>query len=265
MEFLLMQLKEHGVVATIFAVSGEPPGWNSQSAAFAEGVKAEKPGTTIRYAVIGPAAYSDAAGGKRVTESVIAAGADIIFGQGDGASFGMIEAAETNKATDGGKVWFIDVIGDKSSIEALKGALTRFEWPETRRDIASALARLGDPSGMPILLAGLDHKDDLLRESFFDETGMVGSSVWRISAISVSMRPSRSAKSRRRKLAHCAALHTWPCARGCGLTTKKSMSSSSSRRVWLMYLRCWRTRNSCSSKYSRTIVSLTADTALVGG
>ena len=66
--------------------------------------------------MIGPAAYADAAGGKRVTESVIAAGADVIFGQGDGSSFGMIEAVENARA-DGGEVWFIDVIGDKTSID----------------------------------------------------------------------------------------------------------------------------------------------------
>lgn len=98
-------------------VSGEPPSWNSQSAGFAQGVKAENPDVKILYAVIGPAAYSDAAGGNRVTTSVIAAGADIIFGQGNGSSFGMIQAVETNKAVDGGKVLFIDVIGDKSSID----------------------------------------------------------------------------------------------------------------------------------------------------
>lgn len=98
-------------------VSGEPPSWNSQSAAFAEGVKAESGDVKLIYAVIGPAAYSDAAGGKRVTESVIAAGADIIFGQGNGSSFGMLQAVETTKAADGGKVMFIDVIGDKTSID----------------------------------------------------------------------------------------------------------------------------------------------------
>ncbi len=97
-------------------VSGEPPSWNSQSAAFAQGVKAESPDVKITYAVIGPAAYSDAAGGRRVTESVIAAGADIIFGQGNGSSFGMLQAVETAKAADGGKVLFIDVIGDKTSV-----------------------------------------------------------------------------------------------------------------------------------------------------
>ncbi|MFS2222348.1 BMP family ABC transporter substrate-binding protein [Pantoea sp. B65] len=98
-------------------VSGEPPSWNAQSNAFIRGARATKADVKIRYAVIGPAAYSDAAGGKRVTASVIAAGADIIFGQGNGSSFGMLQAVETAKAPDGGKVWFIDVIGDKSKID----------------------------------------------------------------------------------------------------------------------------------------------------
>lgn len=98
-------------------VSGEPPSWNAQSAGFALGVKAQNEEAKIVYAVIGPAAYADAAGGRRVTESVIAAGADIIFGQGNGSSFGMIQAVETTPATDGGKAWFIDVIGDKSSLD----------------------------------------------------------------------------------------------------------------------------------------------------
>ncbi|MFK4822980.1 BMP family protein [Ochrobactrum quorumnocens] len=98
-------------------VSGEPPSWNNMSVAFAQGVKAENPGVEVRYAVIGPAAYADAAGGKRVAETVIASGADIIFGQGNGSSFGMLQAVETTPATDGGKAYFIDVIGDKTSID----------------------------------------------------------------------------------------------------------------------------------------------------
>ncbi len=98
-------------------VSGEPPAWNAQSSAFILGARAARPDIHIRYAVIGPAAYSDATGGKRVTSSVIAAGADIIFGQGNGSSFGMLQAVETTPAPDGGKVYFIDVIGDKSSID----------------------------------------------------------------------------------------------------------------------------------------------------
>lgn len=112
---LAAKMTRGGTVGIV--VSGEPPSWNAQSAAFAEGVKATKADAVIRYAVIGPAAYSDAAGGKRVTESLIAAGADIIFGQGNGSSFGMLQAVETTKATDGGKVFFIDVIGDKTPID----------------------------------------------------------------------------------------------------------------------------------------------------
>ena len=112
---LAVKMSRTGTVGIV--VSGEPPSWNSQSAGFALGVKAEKPDTKIIYAVIGPAAYADAAGGRRVTESVIAAGADVIFGQGNGSSFGMIQAVETTKAVDGGKAWFIDVIGDKSSLD----------------------------------------------------------------------------------------------------------------------------------------------------
>ena len=98
-------------------VSGEPPSWNSQSAAFAQGVHATDAALHIVYAVIGPAAYADAAGGRRVAESVIGAGADVIFGQGDGSSFGMLQAVETHRSTQGGTVWFIDVIGDKSPVD----------------------------------------------------------------------------------------------------------------------------------------------------
>lgn len=103
-----------GTVAII--VSGEPPTWNFMTVGFAEGLHASKPDATLLYSVIGEAAYDDVSGAKRVTEQALTAGADIIFGMGDGASFGMIQAvAEHNDAAgDGGqKAWFIDVIGDK--------------------------------------------------------------------------------------------------------------------------------------------------------
>ena len=116
---LAAKMTKTGTVGIV--VSAEPIPFNSQSAAFAQGVKAEKPDTKILYAVIGPAAYSDAAGGRRVTETVIGAGADVIFGQGDGSSFGMLQATETAKSAKGDTVWFIDIIGDKSKID--KGTL----------------------------------------------------------------------------------------------------------------------------------------------
>ncbi len=113
---LAARMTKTGTVGIV--VSAEVPDWNSQSAGFVQGAKAEKPDIKIRYAVIGPAAYSDAAGARRVAASVISSGADVIFGQGDGASFGMIQAVETVPAPAGaGTVWFIDVVGDKSSID----------------------------------------------------------------------------------------------------------------------------------------------------
>lgn len=96
-------------------VSGEPPTWNYMTVGFAEGLKASNPDAKLIYSVIGQAAYDDAAGASRVTEQQLAAGADIIFGMGDGASFGMIEAIRNyNKANPDTPAWFIDVIGDKS-------------------------------------------------------------------------------------------------------------------------------------------------------
>jgi len=106
--------------------SGEPPTWNFMTIGFAEGLKAANPDAKLIYSVIGEAAYDDAAGAKRVTESVLAAGADIVFGMGDGASFGMIQAIrEHNEGKPGAEqAKFIDVIGDKSDSEAKDFLLT---------------------------------------------------------------------------------------------------------------------------------------------
>jgi len=154
-------------------VSDEPPSWNSQSAAFAEGVRAERSDITLRYAVIGPAAYSDAAGGRRVTESLIAAGADIIFGQGDGSSFGMLEAVKTTKAVDGGKVYFIDVIGDKSSLDDTGHLLTSVVWNMT--PVFSAMVedlRQGTFGTKPYALSLADDSVHLLK------TGQIPEEQW---------------------------------------------------------------------------------------
>jgi simple sugar transport system substrate-binding protein len=97
--------------------SAEPPTWNRMSAGFAQGLKSSNPKVRLLYNVIGEEAYADAAGGKRNAEAQIAVGADVIFGLGDGASFGMLQACSTKKARDDGKVWFIDVIGDKRMID----------------------------------------------------------------------------------------------------------------------------------------------------
>ncbi|GIW03865.1 MAG: BMP family ABC transporter substrate-binding protein [Thermomicrobiales bacterium] len=107
------KLTKTGTVAVV--VSAEPPTWNYMTVGFAEGLKESNPNAKLLYFVIGEAAYDDAAGAKRVTEQALANGADIVFGMGDGASFGMIEAIrEHNEANPDNKAWFIDVIGDKS-------------------------------------------------------------------------------------------------------------------------------------------------------
>jgi HEAT repeat protein len=59
-------------------------------------------------------------------------------------------------------------LGAQEAVADLATALTRFEWDETRRDIATALAELGDTTGIPLLIAGLDLEDDLVRESYFE-------------------------------------------------------------------------------------------------
>ena len=115
-------------VARLSCVGPAHPPWCTAPAGGSpHGFNPHHDSVNIIYAVIGPAAYGDAAGGRRVTESVISAGADMIFGQGNGSSFGMIQAVETTPAPDGGKVFFIDVIGDKSSLD--KGhLLTSVLW-----------------------------------------------------------------------------------------------------------------------------------------
>jgi simple sugar transport system substrate-binding protein len=107
-------------------VSGEPPTWNYMTVGFAEGLHSVNPEATLLYQVIGEAAYDDAPNAKRVTETVIAAGADIVFGMGDGASFGMIQAInEHNQGLDASEqVRFIDVIGDKSGTDSGQHLLT---------------------------------------------------------------------------------------------------------------------------------------------
>jgi len=95
--------------------SADDTNWRKQSGGFIQGALAAKPDIKFSVAQIGPAGYGDAQGGKTVTQTVIASGADIIFGMGDGSSFGMLDAVETaTPPTGADKVWFIDVIGNKT-------------------------------------------------------------------------------------------------------------------------------------------------------
>ncbi len=63
----------------------------------------------------------------------------------------------------------LGAMGDKSALPKLHGSFDRVRIsPETGRDVAWAMGALGDPYGMSFLLDGLDHRDDLVRESFFE-------------------------------------------------------------------------------------------------
>ena len=113
-------------------VSAADTNWFKQAGGFAAGARSVNKSIKFKFAQIGPAGYADAAGGKRVTSTVIAAGADIVFGMGDGSSFGMMQAVETAKAPKGAKkVYFIDVIGNKSKIDKKGVLLSSVLWDFT--------------------------------------------------------------------------------------------------------------------------------------
>lgn len=105
--------------------SADDTNWNKMSGGFIAGARSVDPEIRILSAQIGQAGYADAAGGKRVTETLIAGGADVIFGMGNGSSFGMLQAVEQN--ADRG-VMFIDVIGDKSSLDRRRVLLSSVIW-----------------------------------------------------------------------------------------------------------------------------------------
>lgn len=56
----------------------------------------------------------------------------------------------------------------REASEALRETLRLWPMSEVRRDLAYALAALGDPEGIPVLIDLLDHPDDLIRESVFE-------------------------------------------------------------------------------------------------
>lgn len=121
------RMSKTGVLGVV--VSADDLNWNKMSGGFIAGAQATRPDIDIKLTQAGQAAYADAAAGKRVTDAVIAAGADIVFGMGDGSTFGMIQSVETaTPPADADKVWFIDVIGDKSSIDEKNVLLTSVVW-----------------------------------------------------------------------------------------------------------------------------------------
>jgi len=107
-------------------MSADDENWIKMAGGFVAGAKYVDKNIKILMVQIGQAGYADAAGGKRVTKNLISGGADIILGMGDGSSFGMIQAVET--ASGPNKVWFIDVIGNKISLDKKNIYLSSVKW-----------------------------------------------------------------------------------------------------------------------------------------
>ena len=74
-------------------ISADVAPWIRQAGGFVAGARSVEPGIEITLAQISQNGFADVAGGKRVTNAEIAAGADVIFGMGDGASFGRAQGS----------------------------------------------------------------------------------------------------------------------------------------------------------------------------
>jgi basic membrane protein A len=107
-------------------ISASDTNWYEMSGGFAAGVHSVNPKVKIQFAEIGPAAYDDSAGGKRVAQTVISAGADVVFAMGDGASFGYMQAI--SNASVGHKVWYIGDIGSMAPIDTKHVLLSSELW-----------------------------------------------------------------------------------------------------------------------------------------
>ena len=107
-------------------ISASDTNWYEMSGGFAAGVHSVNPKVKIRFAEIGPAAYDDSAGGKRVAQTLMATGADVIFGMGDDASFGYLSAI--SNANVGHKVWYIGDIGNIGPIDTKHVLLSSELW-----------------------------------------------------------------------------------------------------------------------------------------
>ena len=140
-------------------ISADEGVFNIASAGFATGLRATDSTVKLVFAQVGPAAFSDAASAKRTAEAMIAGGADILFGMGDGASFGYMQACETAAPPSGAdKVWFIDWIGDKTLIDS-KGVVLSSVLMDFQPVYQEAIEALSNGTfGRELLFLGLDNQ-----------------------------------------------------------------------------------------------------------
>ena len=110
-------------------ISASDDNWYKMSGGFAAGFRSVDKKSKIFFATISPTGYDDAAGGKRVADSIIAQRADVLFTMGDNASFGYLQAIESAKV--GHKVWMIGDIGDMTPIDKKHVLLSSVLWDFT--------------------------------------------------------------------------------------------------------------------------------------
>jgi len=108
-------------------ISADDVNWLNMAAGFAEGVYSVDPAITVLFGQISASGYADSAGGKSAVETVIAGGADVVFGMGDGATLGYIQAINAHPG-----VKYIADIGDVTAALDDPGVLlTSVIWDYT--------------------------------------------------------------------------------------------------------------------------------------
>ena len=140
-------------------ISAADTNWYKQSGGFVAGARSVNPKATFLFDQVGQAAYDDAAGGKRVMQAVIAGGADVVFGMGDGATLGYLQAVETSAK----KVWFIDVIGNPTPIDKKGAVLSSVMWDFTQVFKAAIADIKAGTYGTHVYTLGLDNGVSLLK------------------------------------------------------------------------------------------------------
>ncbi|MFV2062197.1 MAG: BMP family ABC transporter substrate-binding protein [Chloroflexota bacterium] len=124
---LAATMTQTDVLGIVLSASGDP-NWQKGAGGFIAGARSVNPDIVVHRAAISADGYGDESGGKLVTEQIIALGADIVFGMGNGSSFGMLSAVETTTPEGADQAWFIDIIGDKTSIDEQGVLLSSVLW-----------------------------------------------------------------------------------------------------------------------------------------
>ena len=145
-------------------ISAADTNWFKQSGGFVAGARSVNPDVKFAFSQVGQAAYDDAAGGKLVMQATIASGADVIFGMGDGATLGYIQAVETSKK----KVWFIDVIGNPTPIDKKGAVLSSVLWDFSKVFKAAVSDINKGTYGTHIYTLGLNNGVSLLQTKYIN-------------------------------------------------------------------------------------------------